>query len=704
MKFRKLLFNLRTIVQTLRLLLLFLPLVSFGQTEYYVSAKGGLNVREAPNSKKVATLLYGEIVRIVSKTGEKLIINDTDEKTGMTKAIEGEWVEIIAERIVDYDYKMMTDVFEKVKGYVFDGFLKQPTFSDYIKKDYTPISTLKYDENSCRTYKSGVPFTGIAYKIKYGPASKFASRQTSPSYIVDYGRFGEFISPIIIKIAEYKNGVLNGKQKVIDPLNDLTREKIVLFNSENGDGDKIIMKYSNFEIQYGDLQIYIRPTGVEFFDSSGLPASNFIANFSDDEESLFKLFQEDFKNKYLQITFNEEYVREAGEYSHFENDYNRKYSNYIDEECYMFKKPISVEIIENLVDGKFELIKEPIVYNEYTFEITDLSNSGKISSAYYTLWIDWNKDGNFSPELGGWDKSVVLQRRKEDFEGEKWKVVETMEIVESPKFSIVVYKNGEVFQNIKTPFDMQVDIPFDRRFFTVEDVNFDGYEDFYFTDYMGMVNISFIIYLYNSTSEKFEINEDYRSITSPRFDIDHQIIKSFTRGNAAYHESEIYIVLNDKLTRISKTIDDVGSNEYKYIIYDGEKEVAVNESLRKVKLNIAFFKTQKFNVIIDLLDNSNYRYASWSASKNLRNTPDLILKNGVKQETENEISYKFKKGEFSYVCIFNKLTSDGQLKVFQNKKELVKQEASVFIVPNEVKPYEGNKHKITLDIKNNLKD
>ena len=330
-------------MKTLRLLLLFVPLVSFGQTEYYVSAKGGLNVREAPNSKKVTTLLYGEIVRIESKTGEKLIINDTDEETGITKAIEGEWVEIIAERIVDYDYNMMKDVFETVKGYVFDGFLKETSFPEYIKKDYTPISTLKYGKNSCRRYKSGVPFTGIAYTIKYGPASRI-----NPSDAVDYGGFsGGFISPILIKIAEYNNGVLNGKQKVIDPLNDLTREKIVLFNSENGDGDKIIMKYSNFEIQYGDLQIYIRPTGVEFFDSSGLPASNFIANFSDDEESLFKLFQEDFKNKYLQITYNEEYVREVGEYSHFENDYNRKYSNYIDEECYMFKKPISVEIIED---------------------------------------------------------------------------------------------------------------------------------------------------------------------------------------------------------------------------------------------------------------------------------------------------------------------------------------------------------------------
>ena len=55
---------------------------------------------------------------------------------------------------------------------------------------------------------------------------------------------------------------------------------------------------------------------------------------------------------------------------------------------------------------------------------------------------------------------------------------------------------------------------FDRRFFTLEDVNFDGYEDFYFTDYMGMVNSSKIVYLYNPSNEKFEINEDYRSITS----------------------------------------------------------------------------------------------------------------------------------------------------------------------------------------------
>ena len=240
--------------------------------------------------------------------------------------------------------------------------------------------------------------------------------------------------------------------------------------------------------------------------------------------------------------------------------------------------------------------------------------------------------------------------------------------------------------------------PFEERSFGTADINFDGYDDFLFIDSMAMVNYSYIVYLYNPSSEKFEINEDYGSISSPEFDIDHQIITSFNRGNAAYYETEIYIVLNDKLTRISKTIDNYGSNTYKYIIYDGKKEVDVNEALRRVELYIGFFKTKKFNIIIDLLDNGKYRYASWSVSRNLRNNPDLILKNGVKQESENEISYKFKKGEFSYTCIFNKLTNNGHLKVFQNQKELVQQKASVFIIPNEVKQYIGNKHKVTISL------
>ena len=99
-------------MKKLILILLFVPLISFGQMDYFVSAKGGLNVREAPNAKakKVVTLLYGQKVTIDSKTGIKLILNDTDKETGITKAIEGEWVEISSKN--------------DIKGYVFNGFLK----------------------------------------------------------------------------------------------------------------------------------------------------------------------------------------------------------------------------------------------------------------------------------------------------------------------------------------------------------------------------------------------------------------------------------------------------------------------------------------------------------------------------------------------------------------------------------------------------
>ena len=270
--------------------------------------------------------------------------------------------------------------------------------------------------------------------------------------------------------------------------------------------------------------------------------------------------------------------------------------------------------------------------------------------------------------------------------------------IESTKYSIVVYKKSKVFQKITTPNNMDEFLPFDKRFFTAEDVNFDGYEDFYFTDFIGKVNSSKIVYLYNPYSEKFELNKNFRSIISPQFDIENQIIKSFNQVNAAFHETETYIILNGKLTRISKSLDNQGSNEYKYSIYDGKEEVAINETLRKVKLYIGFFKTDNFNIVIDLLDDGRYRYTSWSSKKSLRNTPDLIL-NGFKQESKNEVIYKFKNGEFIYSCTFNKVTNEGCLKVFQNQKQLVKKTASVFIIPNEVKKYIGNKNIITISLK-----
>tara|TARA_Y100000816_G_scaffold207565_1_gene153444 strand:+ start:600 stop:1550 length:951 start_codon:yes stop_codon:yes gene_type:complete len=271
--------------------------------------------------------------------------------------------------------------------------------------------------------------------------------------------------------------------------------------------------------------------------------------------------------------------------------------------------------------------------------------------------------------------------------------------IELTKYSIIVYKDNKVFQHIITPKNMDKFLPFDRRFFTAEDVNFDGYKDLYFTDFIGKVNSSKIVYLYNPSSEKFILNEDFRSITSPQFDINYQIIKSFNQVNSAHYETENYIILDEELTRISKSIENQGVNKYKYTVYDGEDEVAINETLRKVKLYIGFFKTDKFNIIIDLLDNGKYRYSSWSTTKNLKNSPDLILKNGMKKESIDKITYEFKNGEFTYLCTFNKLKNNGYLKVIQNQKELVQKKASVFIIPNELKKYIGIKNMITITLK-----
>ena len=101
-------------MRKLILFLLFVPLISLSQ-DYYVSAKGGLNVREAPEAKakKVSTLSYGTFVSIESRTAIKLTINDTDKETGVTKVVEGEWVEIVSEN--------------NIVGYVFDGYLEKYT-------------------------------------------------------------------------------------------------------------------------------------------------------------------------------------------------------------------------------------------------------------------------------------------------------------------------------------------------------------------------------------------------------------------------------------------------------------------------------------------------------------------------------------------------------------------------------------------------
>jgi len=95
------------------------------EREYYVSSKSGLIVREQPNSNsnKTGIILYNQKVKILSRSGKKSIINDTDKETGIIKTIEGEWVEVIFGT--------------NIKGYVFDGFLRKNTDSFLTRNDGT---------------------------------------------------------------------------------------------------------------------------------------------------------------------------------------------------------------------------------------------------------------------------------------------------------------------------------------------------------------------------------------------------------------------------------------------------------------------------------------------------------------------------------------------------------------------------------------
>ena len=46
---------------------------------------------------------------------------------------------------------------------------------------------------------------------------------------------------------------------------------------------------------------------------------------------------------------------------------------------------------------------------------------------YYTLMIDWDRDGNFSPEFGDWNIAVVHQERIDSYEGKSFKIDVTLE-------------------------------------------------------------------------------------------------------------------------------------------------------------------------------------------------------------------------------------------------------------------------------------
>lgn len=78
--------------------------VSAQQEEAYVAAESGLSLRDQPDvsGKMLTKLAYGEVIGIIEKTDEKLVILDSGKK------ISGEWVKVETSNHI---------------GYVFNGYL-----------------------------------------------------------------------------------------------------------------------------------------------------------------------------------------------------------------------------------------------------------------------------------------------------------------------------------------------------------------------------------------------------------------------------------------------------------------------------------------------------------------------------------------------------------------------------------------------------
>ena len=137
---------------------------SKNEKEYYVSSKSGLNVREKPsdNSNKTGIVPYNQKVKILARSGNKTIIKDTDRTPGIIKNIEGEWVEILFGT--------------NLKGYVFDGFLKELNMIDNNKSnDDSPenfvFKNKKYYSNSFvpLLFREGPDINSkVLDRIKYG--------------------------------------------------------------------------------------------------------------------------------------------------------------------------------------------------------------------------------------------------------------------------------------------------------------------------------------------------------------------------------------------------------------------------------------------------------------------------------------------------------------------------------------------------------
>jgi hypothetical protein len=110
---------------------------------------------------------------------------------------------------------------------------------------------------------------------------------------------------------------------------------------------------------------------------------------------------------------------------------------------------------------------------------------------------------------------------------------------------VVDRKSGRTFQTDSVLADLGQDSL--RNILHIQDCNFDGYQDFYFFNYMGNVNSTYNFLLYDHNKGKFVFNEAMATLTDPWFDIVDSIIGTSFRASASDHGIAEYRFKGDSL-------------------------------------------------------------------------------------------------------------------------------------------------------------
>jgi len=74
----------------------------------------------------------------------------------------------------------------------------------------------------------------------------------------------------------------------------------------------------------------------------------------------------------------------------------------------------------------------------------------------------------------------------------------------------------------------------------------------------------------------------------------------------------------------------------------------LHSSVRKFRYLAGIFETPNYLVRVDKMNNNKYRYTSWSKNKTMADEPDLIIENGIKDDSIANFGYIFNTKEYKY--------------------------------------------------------